>query len=212
MELLVAAGLTPGEVLVAATRNSARAAGIEREAGTVAVGKRADLVLLDANPLASIANTRRIRWVMQGGRIMVDAAAAPDTSGFPAVRALLDRLAAAVRAANGEAMLSVYVQEEPISFSSHGIAITSRETIAAQYRSWNPERMRGGYMEWQRLRLLPVGPAAVLAEGTIRIAQGTPTGAPADTLLGTWSGLFEQRRGRWGLAHEHESFALRRPR
>jgi imidazolonepropionase-like amidohydrolase len=67
MELLVAAGLTPMEVLVAATRNGARACGLEAEVGTVEVGKRADLVLLAADPLQRISNTRTIRWVMQNG-------------------------------------------------------------------------------------------------------------------------------------------------
>lgn len=67
MELLVEAGLTPAEVIVAATRTGAELIGASAELGTVAVGKRADLLVLDANPLASIANIRRIRTVVQGG-------------------------------------------------------------------------------------------------------------------------------------------------
>ncbi|HEX2442401.1 MAG TPA: amidohydrolase family protein, partial [Vicinamibacterales bacterium] len=56
----VAAGLTPYQALVTGTRNIAAFFKIEKEAGTVATGKRADLVLLDANPLADITNTTKI--------------------------------------------------------------------------------------------------------------------------------------------------------
>jgi imidazolonepropionase-like amidohydrolase len=44
--------------------------GIEASSGTVEVGKRADLVLLDANPLADVRNLRRIRAVVLGGRLL----------------------------------------------------------------------------------------------------------------------------------------------
>jgi hypothetical protein len=64
---LVAAGLPRYEVLRAATANAAEFLGAG-ERGTVAVGQRADLVLLDANPLLDIANTRRISGVMLRGR------------------------------------------------------------------------------------------------------------------------------------------------
>jgi imidazolonepropionase-like amidohydrolase len=67
LQLLAEAGLTPMEVLVAATRNAARAMGRQAEVGTVEVGKAADLVALDADPLADVNNVQRIRWVMKGG-------------------------------------------------------------------------------------------------------------------------------------------------
>jgi hypothetical protein len=67
LALLVEAGLTPMQALQAATRNPARFLRIE--AGTVEVGKRANLVLLDANPLDDIRNTRRIRAVVLDGRL-----------------------------------------------------------------------------------------------------------------------------------------------
>lgn len=69
LALLESAGLSHGEVLRMATSNGARALGIDRDVGTVAVGKRADLVVLDGDPLADIANTRRIRYVVLGGAI-----------------------------------------------------------------------------------------------------------------------------------------------
>jgi imidazolonepropionase-like amidohydrolase len=64
----VAAGLTPYQALATGTINVARHFGWEEESGTIAAGKRADLVLLDANPLADIANTSRIAGVMVNGR------------------------------------------------------------------------------------------------------------------------------------------------
>jgi adenine deaminase len=66
---LVRAGLTPAAVLRSAAIDAARYAGLERTSGSIAVGKRADLVLLDADPLADIANTRRIRAVLLNGRL-----------------------------------------------------------------------------------------------------------------------------------------------
>lgn len=69
LELLVSAGLTPMEALQAATWNPARMLGREKELGSVAKGKLADLVLLDANPLESIGNTRRINAVVVNGRL-----------------------------------------------------------------------------------------------------------------------------------------------
>lgn len=68
LEHLVRAGLSPAEALRAATLHSAEAAGRENESGAIDQGKRADLVLLRANPLERIGNTRAIEAVFLGGR------------------------------------------------------------------------------------------------------------------------------------------------
>lgn len=68
MENLVAAGLTPYQALSAATRNPAEFLQASAEWGTVEPGKRADLVLLAANPLDDIRNTTKINAVCLGGR------------------------------------------------------------------------------------------------------------------------------------------------
>ena len=68
LALLVEAGLTPMQALQSATRNPARFMGREHELGTLEQGKLADLVLLDANPLEAIANTRKIHGVVFNGR------------------------------------------------------------------------------------------------------------------------------------------------
>jgi imidazolonepropionase-like amidohydrolase len=70
LELLVRAGLTPMEALQAATRNPARYLGMADSLGTVEAGKLADLVILDADPLADIRNTRRIHAVIANGRVV----------------------------------------------------------------------------------------------------------------------------------------------
>lgn len=68
LESLVDAGLTPWAALEAATRNPAEWLGTLAESGTIEPGKRADLLLLDADPLADIRNTQRIGGVMRAGR------------------------------------------------------------------------------------------------------------------------------------------------
>jgi imidazolonepropionase-like amidohydrolase len=68
LQRFVAAGFTPLEALQTATLNPARFFGMEDQLGTVAMGKTADLVLLDANPLADIANTQKIAAVIVNGR------------------------------------------------------------------------------------------------------------------------------------------------
>jgi imidazolonepropionase-like amidohydrolase len=70
MVLLVQAGLTPLEALQTATINPAKFVGKEKELGTIERGKLANLVLLDANPLASISNTQRINAVVVNGRYL----------------------------------------------------------------------------------------------------------------------------------------------
>jgi imidazolonepropionase-like amidohydrolase len=69
MEDMVAAGMSPSDVIVAATRNAAAVAGFT-DAGTVEVGKTADFMVLTANPLDDITNTRRIADVyLRGVRV-----------------------------------------------------------------------------------------------------------------------------------------------
>jgi len=67
MEAMQRAGLTPREVLMAATRGGAAAMGRDKELGTIEKGKLADLLVVAADPQADIANLRRLRWVVRGG-------------------------------------------------------------------------------------------------------------------------------------------------
>lgn len=70
LSLLVLVGFTPMEALQAATRNPAKYLGMLDSLGTVEAGKIADLVLLEANPLETISNTRRISAVVLRGRLI----------------------------------------------------------------------------------------------------------------------------------------------
>ena len=74
LELLVTMGLDPKRALQAATRNAAEAAGKLAESGTIEVGKRASLVLLNADPLAEIGNSKGIEAVILRGRLVGRAA------------------------------------------------------------------------------------------------------------------------------------------
>jgi imidazolonepropionase-like amidohydrolase len=67
---MVQAGLTPLEALQTATINPAEFLGLSKILGTVEKGRIADLVLLDANPLENIANTKRIAAVVSSGRLL----------------------------------------------------------------------------------------------------------------------------------------------
>jgi hypothetical protein len=74
MELFVKAGFTPMEALRAATAVSAQAMRVEQDVGTIEPGKRADLLVLDANPLENISNIRSVRFVMKDGKLFASAA------------------------------------------------------------------------------------------------------------------------------------------
>jgi imidazolonepropionase-like amidohydrolase len=70
LALLVQAGFTPMQALQSATSDAAQYLGLLNSLGTIEKGKIADLVLLDANPLAEIGNTRKINAVVLGGKLI----------------------------------------------------------------------------------------------------------------------------------------------
>jgi len=70
LEGLVLGGMSPAQALIAATSNAARILGAEASIGTIEGGKLADIVILDADPLDDIRNTRKIWMVIKGGRII----------------------------------------------------------------------------------------------------------------------------------------------
>jgi imidazolonepropionase-like amidohydrolase len=78
LELMVEAGLTPMEALVTATRRPAEMLGEQDVFGTVEPGKRADLLILSANPLEDIRNTRTLETVVLDGRVIDRSAPLPD--------------------------------------------------------------------------------------------------------------------------------------
>lgn len=73
LEMMTKAGMTPMQVLVAATGGAARAMKLDQQLGTIQPGKHADLLVLNANPLSDIRNTRQIHSVWIGGRRLTGA-------------------------------------------------------------------------------------------------------------------------------------------
>ena len=73
LEMLVLAGLTPLQAIGAATIEPARYFSIETELGQIAAGMKADLVLLDQNPMEDITNTKSIGQVITKGKVMTPA-------------------------------------------------------------------------------------------------------------------------------------------
>ncbi len=77
LELLVAAGLSPTDALLAGTVRSARALGLSDDRGTIAAGMRADLVLVDGKPWEAISDIRNVSLVFVDGELLYDAANPP---------------------------------------------------------------------------------------------------------------------------------------
>jgi imidazolonepropionase-like amidohydrolase len=68
LELMVEAGLTPMQAIQIASSNSAEILGIDADYGTIEPGKMAEFLVLGANPLESISNTKTLEQVWQAGR------------------------------------------------------------------------------------------------------------------------------------------------
>jgi imidazolonepropionase-like amidohydrolase len=69
LELYVQAGLPPMAAIQTATLGAARAMKLDHDSGSVEVGKRADLVLVEGDPLANISDLRRVVKVVRGGEL-----------------------------------------------------------------------------------------------------------------------------------------------
>jgi imidazolonepropionase-like amidohydrolase len=89
LELYVAAGFTPSEALASATIATARLVGADSRTGSIAVGKNADLVLVDGDPSQTIGDLRHTRVVMMDGKLM-DADALRAAGGFAGRPKIID--------------------------------------------------------------------------------------------------------------------------
>jgi len=85
LELMTQAGFTPAQVLQVATANAARVLNLE-DRGRIAVGRRADLLVLGADPLEDIRNTRAIEAVWQAGEQVAGPIAAPGAAASASAR------------------------------------------------------------------------------------------------------------------------------
>lgn len=79
VRLLTEYGVPPPVALAGATKHAAELLGLDREIGTVEVGKQADLVVVDGDPLKRIADLERVALVVQGGRIVRSRLGLPDS-------------------------------------------------------------------------------------------------------------------------------------
>ena len=70
LELLVEAGINISDVIKIATKNGAEALDLMNQTGTIEPGKQADILILSANPVEDIENTKRIEAVISNGRII----------------------------------------------------------------------------------------------------------------------------------------------
>ena len=70
LEFYVAAGFTPAEAMESATIVPARLMGVDRHTGSIAVGKAADLVLVEGDPSTNIGDLRHTRAVMLAGKLL----------------------------------------------------------------------------------------------------------------------------------------------
>ena len=71
---MVKHGMTPMQAIVAATKSLAELLGLDDQIGTLEVGRHADLLAVEGNPLEDIARIGNVAWVMQGGAVVVDKA------------------------------------------------------------------------------------------------------------------------------------------
>ena len=81
LELYVQAGLTPMQVIQLATSGAAKVMGMDKEVGTVEAGKRADLILVQGNPIENFGDLRKVSSVIANGR-MYDPAELWKSVGF----------------------------------------------------------------------------------------------------------------------------------
>jgi imidazolonepropionase-like amidohydrolase/pimeloyl-ACP methyl ester carboxylesterase len=188
LEALVAAGLTPPDALRAATLGPAQYLEATDSLGTVAPGRLADLVLLEANPLKDIRNTQRIRAVVTDGRYFdrhaldrllaeVEAVAggeasvqSPPPANEHEVEAHMARL---VRALNDEAVrfLEPLFAEDATLTLTDGEVFRGREAIMRDYFRGNVARIRG---------LVPTSSVVSEDERGVRVVTGyTARIAPA---------------------------------
>jgi hypothetical protein len=137
-ELMAAAGLTPREILITATRNAALVFAAEPEMGTIAKGKLADFLILDADPLADVANLRRIDRVVKGGTALD-----PAEILAPSPETVVQRQLEAYNARDLEAFLSFYADDVIVRRLPSGeVASNGKEAMRPRYAARftdNPE-------------------------------------------------------------------------
>ena len=128
-QLMAEAGLTPKEILVTATRNAALVFSDDPQIGTLEVGNFADLLILEADPLADVANLQRIHRVVKGGVSM-----APEEILPPSPETVVQRQVEAYNSRDIDAFLSYYAENVTIRHLPEGeVSWASREAMRDRY-------------------------------------------------------------------------------
>jgi hypothetical protein len=129
LKLMAQAGLTSGQILVCATLNGARLLGHEQELGSVEPGKRADLLVLDADPLKDILNTRKLLLVVKDGRPYRTSEILQDTP-----EDIVQRQVNAYNARDVEAFAATYAPDVTIrTLPETAITVSGRKALAERY-------------------------------------------------------------------------------
>ena len=126
-------GMSMWELVQASTINGASAVGKESEFGSVATGKRADFLLLTANPLDSLANWKSIEWVINKGLALK-----PDSVLKPSPVELADQQLLAYNAHNLEAFLAPYAEDVEIyDLSTNKLQVKGKDQMRKRYAFLN---------------------------------------------------------------------------
>ena len=129
LELMVEAGLTPEQALTAVTRNAALVFGEQPRIGTLEPGKLADLLVLDADPLADVAHLQRLRYVVKGGAVLDAAAILP-----PNPADVVQRQVDAYNARDIDAFVAFYAEDVELMRHPAGeVFARSREQMRETY-------------------------------------------------------------------------------
>ncbi|MBP7149719.1 MAG: amidohydrolase family protein [Acidobacteria bacterium] len=123
------AGLEPRTILLAATRDAARVFAREPEIGTIAPGKLADMLLVEGDPLADIANVQRIARVVRGGSV-----SEPRQLVAPSAESVVQDQLEAYNARDLERFVAQYAPDAILLRAGGDVAAAGREAIRALYR------------------------------------------------------------------------------
>ncbi|MEO1054809.1 MAG: amidohydrolase family protein [Bacteroidota bacterium] len=127
-ELMTEAGLSPQQILIDATLNSAKVMGRDSELGTIEAGKLADLVILNANPLDDIMNTSNIHTVVKDGKVFK-----PEDILKPTPQEVVQRQVNAYNARNLDAFLATYTDDVMIYEHPNTLLVNGRDEMIARY-------------------------------------------------------------------------------
>lgn len=209
LELLVEYGLTPTQALVSATATAAAVLGASEQYGTIVPGRLADLVAVEGDPTESIAAIRRVRLVVQGGRIVAGGSGAP-APAVAAVRAAADSFLVHFNnldLGRFRAMLSDSVSAY-LPFEDTVERLDGRAAVEARFTRYfaevKAERPGPPYLRMQasEVEVALLAPTAALV--TYRFDAG-------DRRVARRTALFvRERDGGWRIRHFHGSMATAR--